>query len=426
MGENFGLLSCKCERKISIYAFLQPLLYIFIRYCHDEILDRCKPELSYKLLKYNFPYLFYNYLPKILSIFCILIIKSNAKGETRSPNKNILVGNYHNTVEKENRKKFLLLFFIISLLEVLQDDGDYLLYYYQKIINEPENERVIQGWLIEKRTGFIFFVPIFSYFILHTEIHRHHILALLLGYIGAIFVNGCRFFLDFSKAEDYPYHLLNAFFSLLYSLALVLIKYSMIKYILLSPYVFLFYNGLFCIIISFIFTFIQYPMIINLPDRNKIIDKSEENNKYFSNNFLEIIKIFIGQKSGFYIYFFSSFVFSFFYYIVNTLIIFNYSPYLIILIEALLPIDTDIIKIAIHQENDYIRNNRKQMLERFYYQTVGYAILFFGALILNEIIILNFCGLNKHTFEKINKRGETELMPIDCNEDNLSEDEKFY
>ena len=78
----------------------------------------------------------------------------------------------------------------------------------------------------------------------------------------------------------------------------------MIKFILLSPYIFLF-NRIFYIVISFIITFLQYPMIINLPDRNTRIDKSEENNKYFSNNFIEIIKFFIGQKSGFYIFFFN-------------------------------------------------------------------------------------------------------------------------
>ena len=88
----------------------------------------------------------------------------------------------------------------------------------------------------------------------------------------------------------------------------------MIKYIILSPYVFLFYNGIFCIFISVIITFLQYPMIINLPDKNTIIDKSKENNKYFSNNFLEIIKIFI--ISGFYIFFFN-FHFFFFYYITS-------------------------------------------------------------------------------------------------------------
>ena len=145
-------------------------------------------------------------------------------------------------------------------------------------------------------------------------------------------------------------------------------------------------------------------MIINLPDRNTIITTSEENNKYFSNNFLEIIKIFIGQKSRFYI-FFSSFIFSFFYYIIKTLIINNYSPYVIILVEDILPLDNDIIKIALHQENEYVKMIRDKILKRFYWQTVGFAILFFGALILNEIIIFNFCGLNKYK-AWLNKRIE--------------------
>lgn len=157
---------------------------------------------------------------------------------------------------------------------------------------------------MKKNWLYLFCTYIFFHFILLTEIHRHHILALLLGYIGAIFANGSRFILDFWHVEDYPYHLLNAFLCLLYSLALVLTKYSMIKFILLSPYIFLF-NRIFYIVISFIITFLQYPMIINLPDRNTRIDKSEENNKYFSNNFIEIIKFFIGQKSGFYIFFFN-------------------------------------------------------------------------------------------------------------------------
>ena len=192
MEEKVRLLSCKCQ-KISIFAFLLPLSYIFINYFNDEIIERCKPKLSFKLLKYNFPYIFYNNLPKVLSILCIFIIKSNAKGEASSSEQNRISRNYHIIVQNENRKKFLVLFFIISLIEVLQDDGDHLLYYYQKVIYIPPETRFIKGWLIEKKTGYIFFVPIFSYFILHTKIHRYHILALLLGYIGVIFINGCRF-----------------------------------------------------------------------------------------------------------------------------------------------------------------------------------------------------------------------------------------
>ena len=212
MEDKVRLLSCKCEQ-ISIFAFLLPLSYIFINYINDEIIERCKPELSFNLLKNNFPYIFYNNL----TIFCILIIKSNAKGETSSSKQNRITKNYHIIIENKGRKKFLLLFFIISLIEVLQDDGDYLLYYYQKVIYETPEKRFIKGWLIEKKTDYIFFIHIFSYFILHTEIHRHHILALLLGYIWGIFVNGCRFILDFCHVEDYPYHLLNFSFFIIFS-----------------------------------------------------------------------------------------------------------------------------------------------------------------------------------------------------------------
>ena len=203
MEEDERFISCKCKLKLSIYAFLLPFLFIFIRYCRDESFEISNPRKSFKILKYNFPYLFYLYLPKIFSIICILIVKSNAKGEADSSQRTSLK-NYHINVEKEKRKKVLLLFFIISLLEVLQDDGDSLLYYYQRATTEEGIERVIKGWLIEKKTGYIFFIPIFSYFILHTEIHRHHVLALLLGYFGAIFVNGVRFFLEISTKDDYP------------------------------------------------------------------------------------------------------------------------------------------------------------------------------------------------------------------------------
>jgi len=104
------------------------------------------------------------------------------------------------------------------------------------------------GWLIEKKTIYIIFVPIFCYIILNKKLYSHHILALILGFIGACIINICRFPLGFSKIEKYPFHLLNAFLSSLFSLALVLTKYIMNSYLFLSPYIFLFYDGIFCII----------------------------------------------------------------------------------------------------------------------------------------------------------------------------------
>ena len=158
-------------------------------------------------------------------------------------------------------------------------------------------------------------------------------------------------------------------------------------------------------------------MIINLPDKNWKYGNSDnnsdinrniskENDKYFYNNFIQIFAIFIGQKWKFYIYFILFFILSFFYYIINTLILFNYSPFLIILVEALLPLDSDIIKIILNQEDEYTALNHDRFLTRAYFQTIGYVFLFFGALILNEIIILNFCGFNRNTFSYINLRGK--------------------
>ena len=92
------------------------------------------------------------------------------------------------------------------------------------------------------------------------------------------------------------------------------------------------------------------------------------------------------------------------------MILFNYSPFLIILVEALLPLDSDIIKIIFHDENDYIIKNKRKFLKRAYYQTIGYAILFVGALILNEIIIFNCCGFNKNTSSKITLRGKIDSI----------------
>ena len=430
--ENSKVVSFNFNLKSSAYAFLLPFLFIAIRYCHDEVFHLCKPEEGLKLLRYNLPYLFYLFLPKLFSFIFILIIKFNTKGETNISNENIVVKNYHIAVKKRNKIKSFLLIYIISLLESLHEDVSSLLYYYE-IYTPNEEEKYIKGWLIEKKTCFIIFVPIFAYLILNTEVHRHHYLALLFGYFGNIFINVSRFILDWSYIEDYPFHLLNILLSLIYSLSLVLIKDMMIKYVLLSPYIFLLYDGIFNIINSILLILLQYIIVIKLPfelnNTNYDKNNSDENDNYFSNNFFQIINIFIGQKREFYINFFLSFIFSFFYYIIYTLVIYNNSPFLIILIEAFLPLDTDIIEIIFGSDKEYILKDKDKILKRFYYQSIGYLFLFFGSLILNEIIVFNCCGLNDFTSIKTRERAKSEVIdfpPLDLNnsDDNSCVEEK--
>ena len=413
-------MSFNCNLKLSYYAFFLPFLYIAIRFFHEKEFHLCDDEQTLKILKFNLPYLFYLFLPKIFSIIFIVIVKSNTKRESNPSNENLVIRNYHITVEKGNKKKFFFLIYIISLLEALHEDLYSAQYYYQIYFYEPIEDKYIKGWLIEEKSCTIIFVPIFAYLILHTEIHRHHYLALLFGYFGSIIFNSIRFFLDFSYIKDYPYHLFNMFLSLINSLSLILIKYLMINYVFLSPYIFLLYDGIFNIINSILLILLQYIIIINLPDQNLHMDISKENDNYFSNNFSQIINILVGKNSDFYKYFFLSFIFSFFYYAIYTLVLYNNSPFLIILIEAFLPLDSDIIEIMLDTDQDYILNNKGKRLERFAFQTIGYLFLFFGALILNEIIIFNCWGLNKYTFKKINIRAESDVNHI-SNDNSLLE-----
>jgi len=144
----------------------------------------------------------------------------------------------------------------------------------------------------------------------------------------------------------------------------------------LSPYNFLFYDVIFCIFNSFIYTLIIYPLIINLPNYNNKFNEQEENKFYFSNNYLRIITIFIGQSLKFYIYFFLTLILLFIYYIINAYTIYNFSPFLFILIEAFLPIDNDFIAaIFKHIPDDKIISLLKKIeylkLFLFFFKYIG-------------------------------------------------------
>ena len=112
-----------------------------------------------------------------------------------------------------------------------------------------QKEKII-SLLVEKRSGFIFSVPLFSYLILNKKLFRHHIFALIITVIGILFINVCRFPLGFSSGDDFLYHILNILFSFVFSLSLALIKYLMTKYLIsfISVNMLLFYDGLFCLL----------------------------------------------------------------------------------------------------------------------------------------------------------------------------------
>ena len=170
MEEKKPCLTLNLNSKKYFYALFLPISCMFIHFFQELMIRESKNENHYKILKYNLPLLFYYFLPKIFSLFILIIIKSKTKGESNVEEQNKLIRRYHITIEKENRKKILILIYIISLLEVIYKADDSVLYYLKKI----EKTKI----LVEKRTGFIIFVPLFYYIILNKKLYRHHVFAL--------------------------------------------------------------------------------------------------------------------------------------------------------------------------------------------------------------------------------------------------------
>ena len=352
-------------------------------------------------MKYNLPLLFYYFLPKIFSIIFIIIVKFKTKEESSKVALNKVTRRYHLLIKHDNKKKIIFIIYLISFLEVLFKSGDSLISYMQKIGKIH--------YLIEKRAGFIIFVPLFSYFILDIKLYRHHWLALIISLIGVFIITASRFILDFSFFDEILYHLLNILISSMFSFSLVLIKYLMTKYFIVSPYIFLFYDGIFCIINSFISALIlEYPIVLNIKDSKYNPLLINENNNYFSNNLFKIITMFKDQDSLFYISFSIAFISSFFYFIFNAFTIFHFSPYLNVLTDFMTPLLYDILNFFFLDDNRDSNN-----IKRYIYELIGFLIIIFGALILNEIIILNFLGLNDNTYSKIVYRGSLDFINFD-------------
>ena len=391
MNEKKPYISFKFKKNFIVYPILLPISCMFTHLFQKIMYENAKD--NYLLLKYNFPFLFYYFLPKVFSFVFILIIKYNTKMEG-AQDQNKLIRRYHFIIKNENFKKIILYIYIISLLEVIFKIDDSILLYLQKI------DKI--HYLIEKRTGFIVSVPLFSYLLLNKNLYKHHIFALILSLTGAFIIIMARFILGYSILNEYLYHLLNLLFSFIFSFSLVLIKYIMIKF-LVSPYFFLFYDGLFCIVNLIICILLEYPIIINIKDNSN--DKIDaKNNKYFSKNYLGIFNILSGENKKFYFSFFFSLISSFCYFIFNVLTIFRFSPYLNVLTDFMTPFLYNIFNFFL-LEKDTSRKNKL----RYIFEFIGHIIIILGASILNELIILNFFGLNENTYEKINERGSLDL-----------------
>ena len=339
MDEKKPCMTWNWNTKLCIYPLLLQIACTFIHFFQEKMFQISNPKRSNKMLKYNVPLLFYYFLPKVFTVIIPLFVYFFSKSESGDEYKNISMRRYHSIAQHENRKKVLFLIFFISFLEVIYKVDDSLLIYLYK-------EKII-SLLVEKRSGFIISVPLFSYLILNKKLARHHIFALIIALIGALFINCCRFPLGFSSTDDFLYHILNILFSFVFSLSLVLIKYLMTKYLIsfISVMMFLFYDGLFCLLNILICGLLEYFIVISISDSHNDELPLDSNDHYFRNNYAEIFLIFKGQDGAFYIYFILAFVASFCYFFLNILTLYYFTPYINVLTDFMTPFLTSILTI---------------------------------------------------------------------------------
>ena len=235
--------------------------------------------------------------------------------------------------------------------------------------------------IFEARFYLILFIAILSHIILKIKIYNHQLLSLSIALIGFILLFLPTIF-DISK-DDINMNILTFVSSIFFALFVVLIKYLTHKYFI-SPYLCLLFVGIVSTLITFIYFFI-YSLITY-------------NNLSFIVNSFDFSNLKIGKWV--YLYIFIIVVFGSILQTFSFLVIYYFSPTLFMVTDIMTPFLLWIINI-ISDDEETIFNKTVN--------SVGYFIVLIASLIFNEIIICNFCDLNKYTKKYLEKRQKEEI-----------------
>ena len=236
----------------------------------------------------------------------------------------------------------------------------------------------------EKRLYFIFFIALFSKFILKIDIFSHQFLSLFIAFIGLILLF-IPVILEITE-EDIIYNIIKFVGSIGFSLFIVLCKYLTHNYYM-SPYLCILLVG----IISITITVLGYIICSLIIDHNLDIIINSFN--------FENIKI---KGIILVLYFLGAFLCASILQILTILIIYYFSPTLWIVTDIISPLLTWIVKSIKDGEE----------VKSVILNSLGFSIVFFSSLIYNEIIICNFCGFNKNTKKYIQERQKEELKSL--------------
>ena len=370
--------------KLNKYFFiliLSPIFFMltnFFQYLIQENKIVNKSQLLDSLvddLSYIFAGLFY-----FISYFKEKFNKNNEPPSNNENNNSGIIYIYNEGITYNyNPYKVILLIILLSLIIGINE----ILY----IIITVKN-------VFEERICFLLFIPLFSKLILKENIFKHQYFSLLLSIIGIIFLL-IPVGLKFSKEDIIP-NILNFIIGILYSLFTVIIKYIIEKYYI-SPLKIGLLLGAIKIFINFIF-YIIYSLIVfkDLSFIKDCFDFFPIENKLKISVYIILYIIFYIALNLF-----------------TLLVLFYFSPTLIMITDIIGPFLLWIAIAIKYGEEKY----------EVIFNPLGYLIIIFCSVIYNEIIIFNFCGLNKNTKKFINQRINKELKQIKKNKDEILSDD---
>ena len=243
---------------------------------------------------------------------------------------------------------------------------------------------------------------ILSIIILHSPVYKHHYLSLAINVVFLIVLLVLDI-IDIVNTKDnyyFLYAILKIIIAILFSFEDVYAK-VLLSLGSFSPYIFLLYRGIFVNCFAFLFSFVF--IFVKLPD-----EKGEK-----SIVFTRLWKVY-DNKLNILLYI----IFFIFIYLLNLnifLIIDKFSPIHFAIASFLYNSISSIISCIYG----------KQELKRFFLKLAVYFILIISALVYNEIIILNFCGLEKYTKFYLLKAAHDDIrQTLDKNNDNDIEGEE--
>ena len=265
-------------------------------------------------------------------------------------------------------------------------------------LNEFQSQNTMTWFTTGSKLIEILLVLFFSFLILHSKIHRHHLLGISIFAICTIFI--C--FLDAKMDFDITIVALLVLYSMLYSLYQITEKYILNK-TRISPYSLLFFEGFFLFSINII--------LIIVLSNIKCSDNSLLCNSKLSETIIDINSLLNVLKNSYIVI-----VYLVLYLLVTTCLnifriftIKEYSPIYRIVADC-------VVYVYLFIYNCIFENFEFDL--KFGMKVICYIFFVLSLLVYNEIIIINVFSLNVNTQIEIKKRSmdDTEIineLPLD-------------